>query len=284
MPSNVRFPSSLFAAAAMATAALAAAPAAQAQITRGFIATHEYALPVDFKPFNIFVEYATLQRTDRAWDSSGDRNAVGKSDTIVALSKYVRLWTPDSNRNMGLAWEVIVPKVGIRDKANDSHAGGFGDPITGFAAWYKPAPQWTLGGDLFVQVPVGDTDVGGGDRWNLIGSAFWDAQYGALNYTGNLGFNLPGAPTSGPKPGRTFYTNHRFGYRVSDLVEPYVGLDGEWQDRSAANPKNNELGAALGVQFHLQPNASIAVHYQKGLRGDARAVSDNLNVRVVYVF
>lgn len=269
-------------------AATFAATAASAQITRGFIGPHEYALPVKFEPFNIFVEYATVQKNSDAWNTTGDKVSGNGVRSIVALSKYVHLWTPESNPNIGLAWEVIVPKVGVRIPAsmgnNAKSVGGIADPITGFAAWYKPADNWTLGGDLFVQVPVGNSEVGGGDRWNLIGSAFWDGQFGAVNYTGNLGFNVPGSPTVGLKPGKAYYTNHRLGYRVNDLVEPYVGLDYERQTAAPANLANHELGAAIGVMFHTYKNSHISVHYQKGLSGENRPVSNNLNIRFAYVF
>lgn len=274
---------SLFA-SALAVLSIAAPGAAQAQISRGFIGPHEYSLPVEFKPFNIFVEYVTLQKTERAWDGDGDRTDAGNTETLVALSKYVRLWTPESNPKLGIAWEVIVPKVGVRNKEAGDSTGGIGDPITGFALWTKPVPEWTLGGDFFVQVPVGDKDVGGGDRWNLIGSLFWDGQYGKFNYTGNLGFNFPGSPTSGPRPGRLWHLNNRFGWRVNDLLEPYVGLDYERQQSSDANPSNHEFGGALGLMFHVYPNAHISVHYQKGFRGESRPLSNNLNLRVAYVF
>lgn len=265
-------------------AATFAATAASAQITRGFIGPHEYALPVKFEPFNIFVEYATVQKNSEAWNSAGDNVGGDRTRSIVALSKYVRLWTPESNPNIGLAWEIIVPKVGVQNRASGTSTGGIADPITGGAIWYKPADNWTLGADLFVQVPVGDKDVGGGDRWNLIGSAFWDGQFGAVNYTGNLGFTVPGSPTVGLKPGKSYYTNHRLGYRMSELVEPYVGLDYERQSAAAANLANHELGAAIGVMFHTYKHSHISVHYQKGLRGENRPASNNLNIRFAYVF
>ncbi|MDE2371533.1 MAG: transporter [Burkholderiales bacterium] len=277
---NSRVPAIALAAAA----ALAGSGGVQAQVTRGFIAAHEYALPVDFKPFNIFVQYGTEQHGEKTWNGNGDKTGSDKVDTTVGLSKLVRLWTPESHPNIGLAWEVIVPEVGVRNLTAKTSSGGMGDPITGFAAWYKPAGEWTLGGDFFVQVPVGDKAVGGGNEWNIIGSFFWDAQYGKINYTGNLGYTLPGSLVSGPTPGKTVYTNHRFGYQVSDLIEPYVGLDYQIQASTAANPRNYEYAASAGLMFHIQPNAHLALHYSAGLRGQSTSVSNNLNLRAVYVF
>lgn len=258
---------------------------AQAQISRGFIGPHEYGLPdpVGMKPWNVFVEYVTWQKTDHVWNARGDRVASGDSETLVALSKYVHFWTPESQK-FAIGWEIIVPKVGIRDKAARTSTGGIADPITGPAVWIKPAPNWTLGADLFAQVPIGDKDVGGGDRWNVIGSAFWDGQFDKLNYTGNLGYNFPGSPTNGVKPGKLWHTNHRLGYRVADLIEPYVGIDYERQQGTSAAPANHEWGAALGVMFHTYTNSHISVHYERGFKGEGRPASDNINLRFAYAW
>lgn len=263
-------------------AVTAVGTSAQAQVSRGFIAPHEYALPVGFTPFNVFVEYATLQRTKHVLDANGDKVRGNDADVLVALSKYVHFWTPASNPNVGLAWEIIVPKVGVRDKIARTSTGGIGDPLTGFAAWYKPRENMTLGMDLFLQVPVGDKDVGGGDRWNVIGAIIFDAQFDKINYTGNLGMNLPGATVQGPRPGKIWHMNNRLGYRATELIEPYVGLDYERQEARSGQLRNYETVAALGVMFHTYKNSSIAVHYQKGIDGESRPESNNLNVRFVY--
>lgn len=146
----------------MAALCIAAVPA-QAQITRGFIGAHEYALPdpKGMKPWNVFVEYSTLQNTSKAWNASGDKTSVGKTEVLVSLSKFVHFWevVPD----VGIAMELIVPKVGIRDKAGlgANSASGIADPIVGPAFWIKPSPNWTLGTDMFfLQIPLGDSDVG----------------------------------------------------------------------------------------------------------------------------
>ncbi len=258
---------------------------AEAQITRGFIAPHEYSLPdpVDMKPWNVFVEYATYQETERAYDSHGDRVRSDKVDQLVGLSKFVHFF--NIAPTVGIGWEIIVPEVGVRNRTADSSVSGIGDPITGPAFWIRPNENWTLGADIFTQVPVGDDKLRG-TRWNTIGSAFWDAQYGNVNYTGNLGYQFPGAAdrAGGARPGPNYYFNNRFGYRVTPLIEPYVGLDYEYYQSRRDVPKNHELAGAAGVMFHWLKNSSLAVHYQGGLTGESRAKSNNVNLRFVYVF
>jgi hypothetical protein len=272
--------------AVLAALCIAAVPA-QAQITRGFIGSREYQLPdpKGMKPWNVFVEYSTLQNTDQVWNASGNKTATGKTEVLVSLSKFVHFWevVPD----VGIAMELIVPKVGIRDKAGQgaNSASGIADPIVGPAFWIKPSPNVTLGTDMFfVQIPLGDKDVGGGKRWNAIASVFGDVQMGNLNWTGNIGTTISGKNDDGSKPGTSIYINNRLGYRVSPLIEPYIGIDYERQKSGNANPSNHEWGAAFGAMLYTHDKGHTSIHYQKGFKGENRAVSNNLNLRFAYVF
>jgi len=94
---------------------LAASLPAAAQVTFDVIGPHEYDLPVDFKPFNVFVQYADFQRTTEVWNSGGDKKNSPDTDLTVGLSKYVHFWTPESNRNIGLATE-LCPPAGIQTR------------------------------------------------------------------------------------------------------------------------------------------------------------------------
>ena len=276
--------STILRAAVTAAFCIVASPA-QAQITRGFIGPHEYALPdpAGMKPWNVFVEYSTWQKTDQVWDSGGDKNDVGKTEVLVSLSKFVHFW--ELVPGVGIAMELIVPKVGIRDKANDPSTGGVADPIVGPAFWIKPNETWTFGMDMFfVQIPVGDTDVGGGDRWNAIAALWWDGQFDKVNWTADLGTTLHGKNTNGDREGAQWYFNNRLGYRASEVIEPFIGIDYEKQQSKNGNPSNHEWAGSLGLMFHAFEKGHITVHYSKGFEGENRAVSDNINVRFAYAF
>ena len=275
----------------VALAALAAVAPAQAQVTLDVIGPHEYDLPVDFKPFNVFVQYATFQDGDRQWDGDGDRRRAAKTRTIVGLSKYVRFWTPESNPKIGLAYEIIVPEVGVRNSDARSSASGIGDPITGFAAWYKPSPASTLGIQSFMQLPVGDSDIGGGDVWKNLTSLFWDVQMGRLTYTADAGFVFFGESTAADAtPGTLFHTNHRLGYQIDDAIEPFLALDYErqqgWRNRAAGVklPDSHETTAGLGVMFKYYGNQSITVRYSRGIDGESHGATDSFNLKYVYAW
>jgi len=276
---------------ALVAAALGAVAPVQAQVTLDVIGPHEYDLPVDFKPFNVFVQYATFQDGDRQWDGDGDRRRTARTRTIVGLSKYVRFWTPESNPKIGLAYEIIVPEVGVRNSDTRSSASGIGDPITGFAVWYKPGANSTLGFQTFMQVPVGDQDIGGGDVWKNLSSVFWDVQFGKLTYTADAGFVFFGESTAADAtPGTLFHTNHRLGYQIDDAIEPFIALDYErqqgWKNRAAGVklPESHETTAGIGVMFKYYGNQSITVRYSRGIDGESHGATDSFNLKYAYAW
>ena len=260
-----------------------ALPAA-AQTTFDVIGPHEYDLPVDFQPFNVFVQYAYVQRNNRSFDSSGNRVKGSGSDAIVGLSKYVRFWTPDFNRKIGLAWEVIVPEISLRNDRNNTQASGIGDPMTGFAVWYKPRTDLTLGFQSFLQIPAGSTDVS--DRnWKNLSSAFWDWRLtDKLGWTADAGVVFQSEKTDGTRPGNTFHTNHRLGYRVTGLLEPFVALDYESTSGRNGNPSARALDGGVGMMFHTFDNQSITLRYSSSIEGKNHVANNSLNLKYAYVW
>lgn len=259
---------------------------AHAQVTRGFIGPHEYSLPDPrgMEPWNVFVEYSTFQKTKKAWNGSGDKTSTDDVETLVSISKFVHFW--EVTDGVGIAWELIVPKVSVSNRDTGGGVSGIADLLTGPAFWIRPNKNWTLGTDMFfVQVPVGDRDLRA-SRWNVVASVFWDGQFDKFNWTGNLGTTLYGpSETKGtPAPADDYYFNNRFGYHVTPLLEPYVGLDYAWRNSKSGSPSANELVGAVGVMFHLAPHYHLTVHYQGGIDGKNMPVSNNLNVRFAYVF
>jgi Putative MetA-pathway of phenol degradation len=278
--------SKILRAAVVAACCIAAVPAAQAQITRGFIGSREYQLPdpKGMKPWNVYVEYSTLQNTTKAWNSNADKVSAGKVESLVSLSKFVHFW--EAFPGVGIAMELIVPKVSVRDKAGNGagDVAGIADPIVGPAWWIKPSPNWTLGSDFFfVQIPVGERELSN-RAWNVIASVFWDGQFDKLNWTGNIGTTLPGKSSSGARGARSIYVNNRLGYKVSDFIEPYIGIDYERGEAKGGNPGNHEWGAAFGAMLYTHEKGHTSIHYERGIRGENRGMSNNLNLRFAYVF
>ncbi|QID19255.1 transporter [Nitrogeniibacter mangrovi] len=257
---------------------------AAAQTTFDVIGPHEYDLPIDFKPFNVFVQYAYVQRNNRLFDGSGDRAKGPGSTAIVGLSKYVHFWTPESNRNIGLAWEVIVPEISVRGHHPASQSSGIGDPMTGFAIWYKPTPDATVGFQSFVQIPAGDQDVSD-TNWKNLSSLFWDVrlteQWG---WTADAGFVFQDDKNDGTKPGTVFHTNQRLGYRVSPLLEPFLALDYERGKRTSTVDGGHALDGGLGLMLHTFDNQSITLRYAKSIRGENHAANNSFNLKYAYVW
>lgn len=273
--------------ASLAAALLVPAGVCVAQTTFDVIGPREYELPVDFKPFNVFVQYATVQDNDRVFDTSGDKVDGSGSQLISGLSKYVRFWTPESNRKIGLAWEVIVPEVAIRNRRapeGDRHISGIGDPLTGFAIWYKARPSLTLGFQSFLQVPVG-TDRISDTNWKNLSSFFWDWRIGdTLGWTGDAGFVWQGTRDDGFKPALTWHQNHRFAWRASPRLEPFLALDHERSGSKDGRPASWALDGGAGLMIHTFDNQSITLRYSTSLDGENHAVNDSFNLKYAYVW
>lgn len=256
----------------------------QAATTFDVIGPHEYELPVDFKPFNVFVQYAYIQNDDKKYDINGDRVKGPGSTTTVGLSKYVRFWTPEWNPKIGLAYEVIVPEIGVRDTSAKTNTSGIGDPLTGFAIWYKPTEQSTLGFQSFLQIPVGNSTVSD-NNWKNLSSFLWDVRLtDRLGWTGDAGVVFQGSKTDGSKPGDLYHTNHRLGYRVNGLIEPFVALDYEQSVKSSTVLASKALDAGAGIVFHTFDNQSITLRYSKSISGENHIANNSLNFKYAYVW
>lgn len=284
------------AALALAVAAIAIAPRfAAAQVTFDVIGPHEYDLPVGYQPWNVFVQYVTVQDNNRAFDTSGDRLKLDpESRSVVGLSKWVHFFTVDSLPDVGMGFEVIQPEVSVRTDATatvNAHTNsGFGDTLIGYAIWYKPTSGSTLGLQTFLQMPIGSNDVSD-TNWKNLTSVLWYVPFGGgrWGWTGDAGFVFQSPRDDGVHPGVTFHTNNRLGYKATDLLEPFVALDyehtGEGSQRGGGDtPSAHVLDLGAGVMFNLYKNQSLALRYSHSTDGENHSSNNSINVKYVYVF
>ena len=267
---------------------LAFAPSAQAQIIFDVIGPHEYDLPVDFDPFNVFVQYGYVQNDSKFWDANGNKVAGSGARRTVGLSKYVHFWTPNFNRNIGLAWEVIQPEISVRNRnapnPDDRNASGFGDTITGFAAWYKPTPASTLGIQSFIQIPWGDKDVSD-TNWKNLTSLLWYTPLGyGFDWTGDFGFQWQSPRVDGVQPGTSLYTNNRFGYRVNTWLEPFLALDYEHTDSFDNVPESWSWDGGIGLMVFTYEGQSITARYSTSLKAQNHSHNNSWNLKYVYTW
>lgn len=252
------------------------------------IGPHEYALPVNYESFNVFVQYAF-------WNDNSEGNgtvADSDSDTFVGLTKYVRFFTLDALPNIGIAYEVIQPAVHVVDNdANDSTT-GIGDTITGPAVWFKPSENSTIGLQSFVQVPIGDDELSN-HAWRSLTSLFFDWQIDKLNLDGNAGFI---ASTNYKKDGvekeigTTYHANLRVGYRVSQMFEPFAAWDynttdsGKNKTTGDTIASSDEMALGAGLMVHFSPTISMTARYTRAV--DARNVTktDGVYFKFAYVW
>jgi len=273
---------------AVMTAMVLSASPSQAQTTFDVIGPKEYDLPVDFDPFNVFVQYAYVQNNAHFWDAGGNKVAGSGSQQIVGLSKYVRFWTPNFNRNIGLAAEVIQPEIAVRDHNNPDpdlrQISGFGDTITGFAGWYKPSERSTLGIQSFLQIPWGDKDVSD-TNWKNYTSLFYYTEFGGgFDFTGNTGVVFQGSRANNVSPGTIYHTNNRWGYRATNWLEPFLALDWEYIESGTNFPKSWALDGGLGLMLWLYGDNSITLRYSTSLAGVNHSYNDSWNLRFIYLW
>lgn len=264
-------------------AALATAPASEAATGRSFIGPHEYALPGNVPDrFDVFVFYGYLESADQAFDARGDEVDANRTSTLVNIFKFSQAWTLKNNPNFGYAWEVILPVSSVRDRTANTSVSGIGDPTIAPYIYYKVSDKVTIGTDLLIQVPIGDSSIGGGDSWKVTNSVFIDVQAGKFNYTGDVIWDFPSESTrADATAGKTWSTEHLFGYRATSLVEPYVGAAYAYQKSSSINVANSETDLLAGALFHLK-RGSFGLHWAHAIDGKNRAVGDSLNVRFVW--
>jgi len=260
---------------------------ARAGTTFDVIGPHEYDLPVDFEPFNVFVQYAYIQQNDHVLDADGDKQDGDGSETLVGQSKYVRFWTPKSHPNVGLAWEIIVPEISLRHvptENGDRQISGIGDPLTGFAIWTRPAEKLVVGFQSFAQIPVGATDVSD-TNWKNLSSFFIDwALPAGFNWTADAGAVFQGSKDNGSTPGTSYHTNQRLSYKVTTLLEPFIGLDAEYTDAHDDLPHGWAVDGGVGLMFHTFDNQSITVRYSGTLDGANHGVNDSVNLKYAYAW
>lgn len=256
---------------------LAATPALADNITFAVIGPHEYDLPVNFKPFNVFVQYGENNIGSQAYNNSGGAINGSKQNQFVGLSKYVYFWCFPGISDIGFAYEVITPEVGVTGPGTGNGVRGIGDTLTGPAMWFKPTPNSTLGVQNFLQLPIGMPRVTNG-YWANYSSIFFDAQWPAVSLTGNLGAvirsnqSLPGQPQA--VSGTTFHFNARLGWVNPTIFEPFLGVD--WQTQSSAYqvvdglilaPHSEETALGAGVMFKFSPTMSLTVRYSHSVQG-----------------
>lgn len=108
-----------------------------ADITLGIIGPHEYDLPVDYKPFNVLVQYGNGNASGNTYNSTGQRvPAHGGSHTWSGLTKYVHFRTFDALPHVGFAFEVIQSEN--YTLAGGTNYGGLGGPLWGLLRGLNP--------------------------------------------------------------------------------------------------------------------------------------------------
>lgn len=264
---------------------------------RDIIGPHEYDLPTNFEPFDIFVQYFDFNNGGNTWDSAGNKAPGPHTQELIGISKYVHFWVPDWAPNIGLGYEVLLPEVGIRTAATPtvpgSSSGGLSDPLTGPVIWFKPIKtenlDITLGQDFFLQVPVGDSSVGGGDVWHINTAFLYNIDYYKWSLVGDVGVIAPlsTSTNTGTRPGMDTYLDALLSYKLFSHLEPFVGTTyetiGSTRNLSTAmvQPRGHETLVSGGFYIPMFAKQSIAVRYSRGISGENHSVTSEFGIRYI---
>jgi hypothetical protein len=288
--SNIR---PLLAVLLLAAAALLPRPAA-AQITFDVIGPHEYDLPVQQDPWNVFVQYATYQNSNQAWNRNARRVDVDPTvHSVVGLSKWVHFFTLSGAPAVGMGFELIQPEVSNRTLGgpgtNATTSSGLGDSIIGYVAFWKPTEGSTVGFQTFLQMPDGSHGVSD-TNWKNISSALWYFPVGThFGWTGDAGWIAQSNRDDGVHPGLAWNTNNRFGWKLNKTFEPFVALDYEYDGRSSVGnapdlAAGHELDVGAGIMINYLPNQNIAFRYSHGVDGSNHGLTNEAALKYVLVF
>ncbi|MBB2200850.1 transporter [Gluconacetobacter tumulisoli] len=275
-------------------ALLGAKTARAADVTLGIIGPHEYDLPVDFTPFNVLVQYGDGNAAGNSYNSLGQRTPAGGSHTWSGLTKYVHFRSFDAIPHVGFAFELIQAES--YSLANGTNYGGLGPTIVGPAAWFKPNSHSTLGIQTFMQTPVGTRDATSPNYWSNISSLIFDYEWKYFSFDGDAGTvvgstkHIKGQHSY--SPGVIFYTNLRFSWKATPLVEPFLALD--WQnvngtyDRTARQYLNDsnsrEVALGTGIMFNISKHLSFTTRYSHSVDGRNIPESNAYYVKFVYLW
>ncbi|MCQ9155985.1 transporter [Acidomonas methanolica] len=270
-------------------------PSAQAEnITFAVIGPHEYDLPVDFKPFNALVQYGDGNAAGSTYDGQGRRQPTGGSHTWTGLTKYVYFRSFKAIPHVGFAFELIPTESFVL--ANGKNYGGMGPTIAGIATWFKPNRKSTFGIQVFFETPLGTRQALSTNYWTNISTFFFDYEWKHFSFDGDLG----AAPSStlhvkgqhSYHPGTAFFTNLRFSWKASKLVEPFFAMD--WQNVMGTydntmsqwlpNTSSREVALGVGMMFNIAPNYSITARYSHSAEGRYTPETNAYYIKLLYLW
>jgi len=261
---------------------------AQAQVTFDVIGPREYDMPVGLAaPVNVFVQYAYYQDNQRIFNTNSDRQRAGDgSRAFVGQSKYVRFWSPENSPDVGQGFVAILPEISIRNSSlpnpDDRHVSGLADPILGYVLYRKFTPNLILGVQSYVQLPVGTHEVSD-TNWKNLTSGFWNWGVGDFVWSGDFGFVWQSRRDDNVRPAMSWHGNHRFSYRLTPRVEPFLALDHEHiRKHHSGTPSARVLDGGLGVSITTYPNQSIALRYTQSISGRNHSVADAFHLKYAY--
>lgn len=277
-----------------ASSLLPAVAANAADIPLAIIGPHEYDLPVDFKPFNVLVQYGDGNAAGNTYDSGGRRQPTGGSHTWAGMTKYVHFRSFDAIPHVGFAFEVIQSESFVL--AQGTNYGGLGPTIVGPAVWFKPNAHSTFGIQTFMQTPVGTRDALSPNYWSNLSSFMFDYEWKHFSFDGDLGAIVASTKHKTGEhsfsPGTVFHSNLRFSWKASKIVEPFFAFD--WQNTAGmrdntanswvSESSGREVALGVGAMVNISKRVSLTGRYSHSVDGRNVSETNAYYMKLVYLW
>ena len=270
---------------ANSTVALAANP------TFSIIGPAEWDMPI-VPSANIFLQSGVIQDNNRVYNANGDTAKIPQSHIYEGISRFAHLFSYESLPKVGFAWEVLLPEVRIEG----SHMGisGMGDPMFDIAAYVRPSPNWLVGFQNIVSIPVGGSQVTN-NRWVDYPSIISDVTFGKFGLDTTLGVGLPSTRHKSGEPDQTdgtmYMAEAALRYQALPWLAPFIQYNYQYNNSGHIHDANhtyipssreNVLGG--GAKINFTPGRWLSIWYNKGISGRNTVQTNAIYLRFVNVF
>ncbi|HEX4585021.1 MAG TPA: hypothetical protein VH183_09340 [Burkholderiaceae bacterium] len=291
----------LLAAAAFAgLAASACAPVALAATPLiSLIGPDEWHLPI-VESKNLFLQSGLDQINSSFYDANGnshDHLPIASFRTYAGVTRFAHLFSFESLPGVGFGVEYLQPYLSVQLPGQSIT--GLADPLFEIGAYYKPAPNLTLGYINVPSVPLGSNELSK-HFWSDTSLFIGNYHIGKFGFNGTLAYGVASTQHQAGQDtdiGDTYGAEMTALYEVTDWVAPFVGFVYHKNEASHASntgveaPGQGPLYSCFGpggchesllgggFNFHFTRTKSLGVWYYTGVGG-----SNVIKTNAAYLF
>lgn len=288
---------------ACSTSTVMADPLPQAISPISIVGIDEWNVPVFKKPVNLFMQTGVYWSAHDYYNGNADRNKFLAGNVTVAegVTRFAHAWAYSDK--VGAFWEILVPEVWFKTNLLGTES-GIGDPFLDYTLYMTPNDHTMIGGQVFIQIPIGGSEAGGLTNWT--GTRAWVAvpnligQYrmNGVAYQWTVGAAIPFGADHGLDPSNSYFAQTSVRYEVMPNLQ--VGVtniiqytaSGDYGDAGLplgtspgidkdhrGNAYQDEVGP--GFKYDFRPGTFLSGQYYFGVSGKNAIRANELSLRFV---